>query len=140
MYSYPMAYKNPEKAKRYYRSYARRPDRLAARTAATRRYRQQHPERRKHVRLRQGYKLSLLDYYALLSAQGGGCAICGGMPTSNRTWFTIDHDHTCCPGKRSCGKCVRGLLCASCNSGMGYFKDNSTRLRLAAKYLEMYAS
>jgi hypothetical protein len=29
--------------------------------------------------------------------------------------FCVDHDHTCCPGEYTCGKCVRGLLCDDCN-------------------------
>jgi hypothetical protein len=28
----------------------------------------------------------------------------------------VDHDHACCQKKnRSCGKCIRGLLCHTCN-------------------------
>ena len=30
----------------------------------------------------------------------------------------IDHDHRCCPGSESCGKCIRGILCSSCNTGL----------------------
>lgn len=39
----------------------------------------------------------------LLAFQGGRCAICGVTDESART-LHIDHDHTCCPGRRSCGK------------------------------------
>lgn len=27
----------------------------------------------------------------------------------------VDHDHDCCPGGWSCGRCVRGLICSECN-------------------------
>lgn len=48
----------------------------------------------------------------------------------------VDHDHSCCPGNRSCGECVRGVLCSRCNVGLGMFRDNPSYLRLAADYLE----
>lgn len=49
--------------------------------------------------------------------------------------FVVDHDHTCCPGKRSCGRCVRGLLCNRCNRALGQFGDDIETLRRAVAYL-----
>lgn len=63
--------------------------------------------------LRYRYNISGADYERLLSSQGGTCAICGIKPGSRR--LAVDHDHACCPGRRSCGRCVRGLLCKRCN-------------------------
>lgn len=31
----------------------------------------------------------------------------------------IDHAHTCCEGRRSCGSCIRGMLCNGCNMALG---------------------
>jgi len=33
----------------------------------------------------------------------------------------VDHDHACCPGAVSCGRCVRGFICAGCNQDAGSF-------------------
>lgn len=83
--------------------------------------------------------LTLEQYEEMLFAQGGRCKICSREPRLNRSGFlrrfSIDHDHKCCPGKYSCGKCVRGLLCYSCNSGLGQFEDNPEWLREALRYL-----
>jgi hypothetical protein len=59
------------------------------------------------------------------------CNICGAA-----TDLHVDHDHSCCPGKYSCGECVCGFLCNSCNNGLGRFKDDPDRLRAAAQYVE----
>lgn len=56
------------------------------------------------------------QFDTLLIQQGGVCASCkGDSPQGNYSRFCIDHDHNCCPGKYSCGKCIRGLLCGPCN-------------------------
>jgi hypothetical protein len=83
------------------------------------------------------YGLSQADYDAMLVAQDGSCAICDGPAVGKRvTNFFIDHDHACCPGTRSCGECVRGLLCNTCNRLLGLAFDNAELLRAAADYLE----
>ena len=62
------------------------------------------------------------------------CGLC--RRTDQR--LDIDHDHRCCPGQRSCGKCVRGFLCRPCNVGLGMFGDDPMRLRAAASYIEQH--
>lgn len=34
----------------------------------------------------------------------------------------IDHDHGHCPREHSCGECVRGVLCAVCNTAVAHFE------------------
>jgi hypothetical protein len=82
------------------------------------------------------YGITWDQYQERLTAQGGGCAICGGQCSSGRL-LAVDHDHTCCPDPgTSCGRCVRGFLCMACNQGLGKFEDAPERLRAAAAYLE----
>jgi Recombination endonuclease VII. len=61
------------------------------------------------------------DWYAVtLEYQGGVCAICKQLEPEKA--FAVDHDHCCCPGDNSCGKCVRGLLCQLCNMSVERFE------------------
>lgn len=84
--------------------------------------------------LKNTYNMSMDDYWERLESQNGGCAICGTIEPGANT-FSIDHDHNCCPGIKSCGLCIRGLLCRLCNTGLGMFRDNPKNLGNAVEYL-----
>lgn len=74
-------------------------------------------------------------YDALYEAQGGRCAWCGKASGKTKK-LAVDHDHSCCPGSTSCGKCARGLLCAPCNTFLGYqMGDNPETIKRGARYL-----
>lgn len=73
----------------------------------------------------QKYGLTLEGYEVLLNAQGGRCAICRGVDVGRS--LAVDHDH-------ATGR-VRGLLCVTCNTGLGSFKDDTQLLELAKLYL-----
>ena len=74
------------------------------------------------------YGITREQYAAALAV---GCLIC----ESTERKLHVDHDHACCPGTRSCGSCVRGLICGPCNRGLGQFGDNPAALIKAAEYL-----
>ena len=71
------------------------------------------------------YGMSLEDYQKLQDAQKGKCAICESVIVYETSH--IDHDHK--NGK------VRGILCKSCNFGLGLLKDSPQILANALKYL-----
>lgn len=71
------------------------------------------------------YGINQADFERMEEEQGGVCAICTNPP-SKRGLF-VDHCH-------DTGE-VRGLLCASCNTGLGHFKDKALRLFKAIAYL-----
>lgn len=73
------------------------------------------------------------DVYARMIKEP--CAICG----SNKK-PVIDHDHSCCPGKTSCGECVRGTLCMNCNNALGLAEENTDVLKAGAAYLLEYGA
>jgi hypothetical protein len=76
-----------------------------------------------HLKARYGITGEEAD--AMLEAQGGLCAICGDRPAAH-----VDHDHVT--------GAVRSLLCFTCNSGLGNFRDEVALLRAAAEYLERH--
>lgn len=83
---------------------------------------------RREKRLRK-YGISSAEYDAMLIVQGGACSICSS--TDPKHWsgrFMVDHCHST--------RKVRGLLCATCNTGLGLFSDDSSLLTRAVAYLE----
>lgn len=91
---------------------------------------------RKHT-LKRFHQLTPEEYEQMVASQNGRCAICRrDDPGTSHGYWHIDHDHQCCPARsRGCGTCVRGLLCSSCNLGLGHFKDDPVRLQVAIVYL-----
>jgi hypothetical protein len=79
------------------------------------------------------FNLSAKEYWQLFEDQNGICAICGKSPEENGQKLSVDHDHSCCDGRKSCGMCVRGLLCSQCNRAIGLLGDDM--LLKASEYL-----
>lgn len=79
-------------------------------------------------KLKKEFGISSREYDRLLLSQGGVCAICGSDKAyTDERKHPVDHDHI--TGE------VRGILCGSCNRGLGYFQDDVDRLIAAAMYL-----
>lgn len=76
------------------------------------------------------YGLTTNNYEEMLSAQNNGCAICFRPATDFKYRLAVDHCHDT--------TVVRGLLCASCNSGIGKLSDSIQILQRAIEYLRRY--
>ncbi len=86
------------------------------------------PEYRQIIRnsgLKTRFGIDQDDYFQMLEDQGGVCYICEEKPEG---YLHVDHNH-------KTGE-VRGLLCKSCNHGLGNFRDNIAFLKNAIKYLD----
>jgi hypothetical protein len=77
--------------------------------------------------LKSQYGITADDFGKMLENQNNLCACCGIDFDDTTQGPCIDHDH-------NTGK-VRGLLCASCNWGLGHFEDSILKLESAINYL-----
>ena len=75
----------------------------------------------------QGIDITYTQYQEILSQQGSRCAICKIHESKLTKSLCVDHDH-------NTGR-VRGLLCQTCNDGIGRFDDNIELLKVAIDYL-----
>jgi hypothetical protein len=118
--------RNPEKAKAY------REKNKARRHAQTSKWKKENPDKvaivERRSLLKKKYGLSLEQYEAMSEAQGHSCAICGGHREQEHTGkLIVDHCHAT--------GAVRGLLCNTCNRGIGLLKDDPQLLSHALNYL-----
>jgi hypothetical protein len=70
------------------------------------------------------YGMSPLDVLSLQDKQNDLCAICG-----DKKVLQVDHDH-------ETGR-IRGLLCVTCNTALGKFKESTEMLQRAIEYLNV---
>jgi hypothetical protein len=87
--------------------------------------------RKKNENLMRNYRISLEVWEDIFSKQGNVCLIC----SKDSRRFVVDHDHECCPGKKTCGRCIRGIICENCNKTLGLIKDSKETLINMIKYL-----
>jgi hypothetical protein len=75
------------------------------------------------------YGLTHEQFEAMLTAQGGCCAICrtDAPKGSGGFHWCVDHDHAT--------GLVRGILCGHCNQGIGMLQDNPVIIAAAFRYL-----
>lgn len=79
-------------------------------------------------KIKSKYGLNHDDAMALWSLQGGKCGLCNKSVRFPGKQSVIDHCHT--EGH------VRGILCQTCNKGLGMLGDTPERIRLVLNYLE----
>ena len=94
-------------------------------------YYESHIEENVSKRLKK-YGIDLSQYNQMLFNQGGVCAICGEPEVAKYKGRTkplsVDHCHETDK--------IRGLLCNSCNKGIGFLKDDIDIMASAISYLQ----
>lgn len=102
--------------------------------ARVKKYRDNNPDKTKNWKLKDTFGITLEEYKVMLEKQSGLCSICLKPETyldkrnGKIRSLSVDHNHAT--------NKVRGLLCRSCNVGIGQFGDNIEVMKNAIKYLE----
>jgi hypothetical protein len=84
---------------------------------------------------KQRYSITAVELLRLADFQQNCCAICQRtllVDEGKRSPLNVDHDHAT--------RQVRGLLCNTCNTGLGLFQDDPGLLCRALTYLRSNAS
>jgi hypothetical protein len=86
-------------------------------------------ERVKDRQLKRKFGKSLIEFREMEVSQGGVCSICF-EPCSSGRELSQDHNHTT--------KKNRGLLCGTCNRGIGLLKESPALLHRSIEYLNQW--
>lgn len=98
-------------------------------------YIKDNPSKRSKYNYKRRFKrhgLTQEQYDLLQKKYDGKCHSC-----KDRDAINIDHDHSCCPGLYSCGKCVRGVLCSQCNTALGLLNDDAIKIKKLIEYIDL---
>lgn len=114
------------KSERYRVWAAANRDRLVAKN---RKWNIDNRDRKRESHLLRKYGLSAEVFRSLCDAQDNTCLICTkAFGTSKPSSPCVDHCHFT--------RLIRGIICYSCNVGLGHFYDDPQSLRRAADYIE----
>lgn len=92
-----------------------------------REFHKKNPNKTKEYNLRSKFGIEIEQFNTMLNNQHGKCQLCN-LDITGKGLAVVDHDHV--TGK------IRDLLCSSCNTALGHFKENSVTMRNAADYVE----
>lgn len=84
--------------------------------------------KKKYTKFGPKYRWELRKQLSIESPAPGRCEICGAEERLLKRQLCIDHNHET--------DIVRGLLCGSCNMGLGHFRDSLKLLQAAQEYLQ----
>ena len=95
------------------------------------------PDIRRSYNLKQRFDMTIDQYNKMFLKQKGKCSICNSAETAldNKgctKYLAVDHNHDT--------GAIRGLLCSSCNTGIGLLGDSVKTLKSAIKYLNKRGS
>jgi hypothetical protein len=79
------------------------------------------------------YGLTRDEWNWLRQRQDNRCALCAETGVAR---LAVDHDHSCCPAGRACKKCIRGMLCGTCNRMLGHIDAKPALRARFADYLD----
>ena len=105
--------------------------------ARRRAYNQANKEQRLAADRQRKYGITAEDYNRMLTEQNHECKICSIKFNDNYNLETkIDYAHSQYLDHCHTTNKIRGILCPSCNTGLGQFKDNPEILTKAINYLQ----
>lgn len=118
---YSKLYEKRNSTKKYREEYSKKKGKINAKN-----WRYNNPDKSRSSSLKYAYGISIEDYNQMFVDQNGLCSICKERQEYGKN-LCVDHNHKTNE--------IRGLLCRSCNSGLGHFKENIKNLSSAIRYL-----